>query len=71
MNRKLDIAESIVLLAGGVSFILGLISRYTMQPFPFAPGGMTARSFLAITNTCLLTAIILILLGIVKEKNKG
>jgi len=58
----------ISILVGGISLILGLISRFTMVPLNVARGGVEAEAFLAFTNTCLLIAITFILLEIVKNK---
>ena len=68
MNKRVDGVAGIALLVAGVSFILGLISRFMMQPLPFAPGGILAGTFVAFTNTCLLAAITFILLDIAHQK---
>ncbi len=62
-------AAYIAMVIAGISFISGLISRLTMTPIAVGYGGaLTAQSFLALTNTCLLIAIALILLEILKSK---
>ncbi len=56
------------LVAGGISFILGVISKITLRPFYFLPGGITADNFLYFTELCLLLAIAFILLAISNKK---
>ena len=68
MKKKVNGLTSIALLIAGVSLILSLISRFMMQPLPFAPGDLSARSLLDFTNTCLLIAIVLILLDIAQPE---
>lgn len=62
----------IALIIGGVSLIIGIISRLTMTPVMLWTGGLgggvEASAFLSFTNTCLLIAITFILLEILKGK---
>ncbi|MFC1658781.1 hypothetical protein ACFL1D_05305 [Candidatus Omnitrophota bacterium] len=59
---------NIVLIVAVVSLVLGIYSRLTLNPLPFAPGkGIEAQAFLQFTNTCLLIAIALM----VKGKKQG
>ncbi len=57
----------IAIAAAVVSIVIGIISRLMIQPIPVA-GGIEAQSFLDFTNTCLLFAIALLVLGMAKEK---
>ena len=52
MKKYIDVA----LVLGGVSFLLGLISRIWFAPWIL---GLEARSFLGFTEACLLFAIAL------------
>ena len=52
----------LVLVLGGLSLILGIVSRFTMTPVPIVKGGLEAETFLLFTNTCVLASIALILL---------
>ncbi|OPX30445.1 MAG: hypothetical protein B1H08_01740 [Candidatus Omnitrophica bacterium 4484_171] len=56
------------LIVAGVSFILGVISKVTLKPFYFLPGGLKADNFMDFTQICLLTAIAFILLAIANKK---
>lgn len=57
------------LLAGVVSVIAGAYSRLTVTPLPIALGkGVEAHSFLAFADTCLLFAIALTLMEILRKK---
>ena len=68
MKKRVDGLTGIALLVAGVSLVLSLISRFMMQPLPFAPGDLSARSLLGFTNTCLLIAVVLILLDIAQSQ---
>jgi hypothetical protein len=57
----------IAIVAAIVSIVIGIISRFLVQPVPIA-GGIEAQSFLDFTNTCLLFAIAFLVLGIAKQK---
>ena len=60
---------NISLVVAAISLVLGIVSRLTLTPLPLAPGrGIEAQAFLAFTNTCLLIAITLTVLGIAKKK---
>lgn len=61
--KKLAIAAMGV---AGVSLIVGIIAKLSLTPV-FAT---SANAFLRFTNTCLLAAIALLLLQIVKAKEK-
>jgi len=58
----------ISLIIGGISFILGVISKVTLKPLYFLPGGIKADNFLDFTQLCLLAAIAFILLAIANKK---
>ena len=62
----------VALIMGGISLIIGVVSRLTLTPFILGVGGVgggiEARAFLAFTNTCILIAITFILLEILKAK---
>jgi hypothetical protein len=45
-----------------LSFVIGIISRLLVVPVPAAGTGLEASAFLRFTDTCLLTAIALLLL---------
>ncbi len=49
-----------LIIVAAISFLLGLVSRVTLVPFP---RGLVARSFAQFTNTCLFFAIALMLLA--------
>ncbi len=57
----------IAIVVALVSIVIGIISRLMVQPIPVA-SGINAQSFLDFTNTCLLFAIALLVLGMAKEK---
>ena len=60
---------NIALVVAAISLVVGIISRLTICPVPIGLGrGIEAESFLAFTNTCLLIAIALMLLQLVKAK---
>lgn len=56
------------LTIGAISLIVGIISRVTLTPITLVRGGLEAEAFLAFTNTCLLAAIALALLEMLKGK---
>ncbi len=58
----------LALVTAGVSFILALIARVTLNPCAVLPGGIKPAALMSFTNTCLLTAIAFILLEIAKKK---
>ena len=58
----------LAIVAAAISLIAGIISRLTLTPIAFVPGGLEADTLLTFTNTCLLAAITFILLGIHKGK---
>ncbi|MBN3038755.1 MAG: hypothetical protein JW869_04980 [Candidatus Omnitrophica bacterium] len=53
--------------AAGISLVVGIISRMTLKPI--GPSSIEAQAFLQFTNTCLLLAIALTLLEILKSKS--
>ncbi len=54
----------VALIVAGISLVLGIVSRIILQPLPILPGGgVEAEVFLNFTNTCLLAAIALAVLG--------
>jgi len=61
---------NVLLVLAVISLVVGIISRLTMVPVPIPPkGAIEAEAFLAFTNTCLLIAITLILLQLLKAKH--
>jgi hypothetical protein len=58
---------NIVIGIAMLSLAIGIVSRLTATPVPFAKL-IEAGSFLAFTNTCLLIAITLLLLQTAKAK---
>ena len=58
---------NVVLAVGAVSFILAIVSRMTMKMIPIIPGGLEAQALLAFTNTCLLTAVVALLMQLTKK----
>lgn len=56
----------VVLIVGGISLIMGIISRLTLTPV--GAGRIEAQAFLAFANTCFLAAITFILLQMLKNK---
>lgn len=56
----------IALVIAAISLIVGIISRLTLTPV--GPAGIEAQAFLAFTNSCLLIAITLVLLEMLKGK---
>ena len=59
---------NVALLLAAVTFILGVISRYTMKPLPLAPGGLEAKALLGLTAVCLLVAVVFLLKLLAKGK---
>ena len=57
----------IAIVVALVSIVIGIISRLMVQPIPVA-SGIDAQSLLDFSNTCLLFAIALLVLGMAKEK---
>ena len=54
----------VALIVAGISLVLGIISRIILKPLPILPGGgIEAGVFLDFTNTCLLAAVALGVLG--------
>ncbi len=51
-----------IIAVGAVSFVVGIVSRVLVMPLPTRAYGLEASAFMAFTNTCLLTAIALLLL---------
>ncbi len=58
---------NVALIAGAVSFILAVVSRMTVKLIPIMPGGLEAQALLAFTNTCLLTAAVVLLMQLTKK----
>lgn len=58
----------LAIVIAAISLIAGIISRFTLTPLAMVPGGLESQALLAFTNTCLLVAITLILLEILKSK---
>lgn len=56
--KKGAIAAVVLAIA---SLAVGIISRVTLSPLNFIPGGLEANALLAFTNTCLLFAVVLLL----------
>ena len=54
------------LVIAGISLVVGMISRLTLNPV--GPSNIEAEAFLAFTNTCLLMAIAFSLLELLKSK---
>ncbi len=60
---------NLTLIVAVVSLAVGMVSRFFIVPVPIVDGlRIEAHSFLAFTNTCLLMAIALMLLQLVKAK---
>jgi len=59
---------NLALIAAAVSFMVGLISKIRLTPVHILPAGIEARALLIFTNTCLLVAIIFLLLDTLKGK---
>jgi hypothetical protein len=59
---------NVVLGLAAISFILGVISRFTLKPLPLAPCGLEAKALLDLTNVCLLVAAVLLLKILTKGK---
>lgn len=57
---------NILVAAAVVSLVVGIASRLTLKPLAV---GLEASAFLRFTDTCLLFAITLSLLSIVKSKS--
>lgn len=64
----MKIVAYIALVVAALSLVVGIISRFTLTPIGLVPGGLEARAILAFTNTCLLVAVVFILLEILKTK---
>ena len=58
----MKILKLVAIVAGALSLLLAVISKITFQPIALLPGGLDASSFLDFANTCLLVAILLILI---------
>jgi hypothetical protein len=58
----------IALALSAVSLVIGFISKIKLTPVALLPGGLEAESLLLFTNTCLLIAIVCILLDKVGKK---
>ncbi len=58
----------IAIIVGAISLVVGIISRITLTPV--GPGAVEAQAFLRFTNTCLLAAIALGILELVKSKSQ-
>jgi hypothetical protein len=67
-NIKLKELGTGLLLVAGISLILGIISRVTLQPFGILPGLVTAQNFLEFADTLLLSAIAIFLLALLEKK---
>ncbi len=52
----------LVIAIAAISFVVGMISRILVMPFPSRDYGLEASAFIRFTDTCLLTAIALLLL---------
>jgi len=59
---------NVVLVIAAISLVAGIISRLSVVPIVLGRAEIFAEAFLAFTNTCLLLAIVLILLQLVKSK---
>ena len=55
-------AAKIAMVLAAVSLVIGIVSRITMMPIPSGATGLEANAFLRFTNTCLLAAILFVLL---------
>ena len=58
---------NLALTVAAVSFVLAIVSRMTMKMIPLAPGGLEAQALLAFANTCLLTAVVALLMQLTKK----
>jgi hypothetical protein len=56
----------IAIIVGAISLVVGIISRITLTP---VGPGIEAQAFLQFTNTCLLAAIALGILELLKSKS--
>jgi len=54
---------NLALLLAALSFVVGVISKITLKPVPILPGGLEAEALLIFTNTCILFAVALKLMG--------
>ncbi|MBU1044180.1 MAG: hypothetical protein KJ915_07265 [Candidatus Omnitrophica bacterium] len=52
----------LIIAVGAVSFVVGIVSRILVMPFPTRAYGLEASAFMRFTDTCLLTSIALLLL---------
>jgi len=59
---------NLAIVAAMISLGLSVISRITLKPLAVVRGGLEAGALLAFANTCLLIAIIIILLDTQKGK---
>jgi hypothetical protein len=57
---------NIALVVAGISLVVGIVSRITLTP---VGPGIEAQAFLQFTNTCLLAAIALGILELLKSKS--
>jgi len=53
---------NLAVVVATVCLVVGIASRLMLKPIPLGPGGLEARALIAFANTCLLYAIVLILL---------
>ena len=59
---------NVVIVVAVLTFIVAIISRFTMTPLGVVPGGLEAEALLSFTNTCLLIAVVLLLHNMAKGK---
>ena len=59
-------SAELLILAGGVSFLVGSLARAMMKTI----WGVQAHSFIVFTSTCLGFAIVLILLAMLNNQEK-
>ncbi|MFC1576510.1 hypothetical protein ACFL3J_02435 [Candidatus Omnitrophota bacterium] len=53
-------ALGIIALIGGIICVIGaIVSKVTLQPITFIPGGLTAKDIMGLANTLFLLAIAL------------
>ena len=46
-----------IIAMGAISFVIGIVSRILVMPFPTREYGLEASAFMRFTDTCLLTSI--------------